>query len=374
MEIHSGMAVAAWMVFPAPLQALALLAVPLCEGWGLWLVLPAILGVMQALRVIRADRWAWASLVAGVTTMVWATAPLRALVPVAVTEAADISVWRALVAGLEGDVVVTPQTHEFHRDGDVVLQLDALIPDGTGPFPTAVVVHPGGWRGGDKSDFPEGNAWLLQRGFAVFDVQYRLEPAPNWKAAVGDVKCAIRWVKRNAERFHLRDDGLTLLGRSAGAHLVMLVAGTPGHPLLPSTCEGDDPAVKQVVAFYGPTDLVYGYHNPANLLVYDGPATLRRFLGTTPDEDRMLYELMSPVTHVTPRMPRTLLFHGAADQYVRVRQMELMVERLKTMRVEHRAVVLPHAQHGFDFAVRGLGWQLASEVMGQFLDVARDGG
>ena len=35
-------------------------------------------------------------------------------------------------------------------------------------------------------------------GFAVFDIQYRLAPQPNWRTATGDVKCAIGWVKRHA--------------------------------------------------------------------------------------------------------------------------------------------------------------------------------
>jgi alpha-L-fucosidase 2 len=39
---------------------------------------------------------------------------------------------------------------EFAKVGDVSLKMDVWIPDGAGPFPTAILVHGGGWQQGDK--------------------------------------------------------------------------------------------------------------------------------------------------------------------------------------------------------------------------------
>jgi len=56
----------------------------------------------------------------------------------------------------------------------VRLTLDAHVPDGAGPFPTAILVHGGGWVAGDKQEYinylfrP-----LTDAGFAWFSINYR---------------------------------------------------------------------------------------------------------------------------------------------------------------------------------------------------------
>jgi acetyl esterase/lipase len=33
-----------------------------------------------------------------------------------------------------------------------------------------IVVHGGGWRSGERSDFPSWDAWLADEGYVVFDI------------------------------------------------------------------------------------------------------------------------------------------------------------------------------------------------------------
>ena len=62
--------------------------------------------------------------------------------------------WR-LLAGLLVAAVASPS--ETRRDvvygegGGERLQLDAHVPEGAGPFPVLILVHGGGWTGGDKA-------------------------------------------------------------------------------------------------------------------------------------------------------------------------------------------------------------------------------
>ena len=42
------------------------------------------------------------------------------------------------------------QDVEYGRAGDEVLQMDAWIPNGPGPFPAAIIVHGGAWVAGDR--------------------------------------------------------------------------------------------------------------------------------------------------------------------------------------------------------------------------------
>lgn len=122
-----------------------------------------------------------------------------------------------------------------------------------------VVVHGGGWRSGNRGEFPRWNAWLADKGYVVFDIDYRLSPPPSWQDAPGDVRCAVGWVKENSGRYGVDPGRVALMGRSAGGHLALLTAYTEGTSALPAGCgvrgEQQDTSVAAVAAFYPPTDL-----------------------------------------------------------------------------------------------------------------------
>jgi acetyl esterase/lipase len=233
--------------------------------------------------------------------------------------------------------------------------------------PAVIVVHGGSWSGGDKTDFPQWDQWLAQQGFAVFDIQYRLGPQPNWQTATADVKCAIGWVKRNAAQYGVDAERIAILGRSAGGHLALLAAYTADEPSLPPSCEASDTSVRAVISLYGPADLVWGYNNPANPDVIDGPGTLRRFLGGTPETAAEAFQIASPITHVQPNTPPTLLFHGSRDQLVGQRHAELLSDQLTQANVPHHTVFIPYGQHGFDYNFYGWGSQIMQPVLLDFL-------
>jgi acetyl esterase/lipase len=262
-----------------------------------------------------------------------------------------------------------PQTHTFATVDGRPLLLDAYLPSGTasGLRPALIVVHGGSWSGGDKSDFPQWDHWLTQQGFAVFDVQYRLAPQPNWQTATGDIKCAIGWVKRHAAQYGVDPQRIALLGRSAGGHLALLAAYTPDDPALPPSCAAADTSVRAVVSLYGPADLVWGYTHQANPDVIDGPGTLRRFLGGDPQTAAAAFTTAAPISHVGSRTPPTLLLHGQRDQLVGARHAELLAERLRAANVPHRTILIPYAQHGFDYNFDGWGAQIVQPVLLQFL-------
>ena len=113
------------------------------------------------------------------------------------------------------------------------LLLDVSVPAGEGPFPVAILVHGGGWSGGDKAE-GEGGAgigvWfgpLTAAKFAWFSINYRLAPQHRWPACLDDVQTAIRWVKANAAKFNGDPARIALFGHSAGGHLVCLAATVP---------------------------------------------------------------------------------------------------------------------------------------------------
>jgi acetyl esterase/lipase len=119
---------------------------------------------------------------------------------------------------------------EYGSAGGESLRLDAWVPDGAGPFPAVILVHGGGWTGGDKSGGPRQGFMApmhepLQRaGLAWFSINYRLAPQHPYPACLDDVLTAIRWVKSHAAAYRIDPARLALAGESAGGHLVALAA------------------------------------------------------------------------------------------------------------------------------------------------------
>jgi acetyl esterase/lipase len=236
-------------------------------------------------------------------------------------------------------------------------------------YPAIIVFHEGGWSAGDKGSAPHMSAWLAAHGWAVFDAQYRLAPQPNWKTSIGDVKCAIGWVKRHARNVGIEvdPDHVTLLGRSAGGHLSMLAAYAPDHPEMPPSCDAGDTRVRSVISYYAPTDLAWGWANNTNPRVFDMRQRVSNYIGGSPAQFPERYALLNPMTHATRESPPTLLIHGGGDSYVPLAHTELMAARLMAVGAKHEVLVIPYAEHSFDFMFGGLGEQLAEHAVMQFL-------
>ena len=267
----------------------------------------------------------------------------------------------------------SPETVTYARPGGEELEADVWRPPGGGPAgeadaakgrPAVIVVHGGGWRSGERGDFPRWNAWLASKGYVVFDIDYRLSPPPSWRDAPADVRCAVGWVKENAARYGVDPERVALMGRSAGGHLALLTAYTQGSAPTPG-CDArnlHDTGVAAAVAFYPPTDL-------ARLSSLGYLGGMDRFIGGTQDAIPERYRLLSPVLRVDPRAPPTFLAHGGDDQIVPPGQSELLADRLREAGVPHRLVELPWANHTFDFLWGGWGSQITRSTLQEFLEV-----
>lgn len=109
------------------------------------------------------------------------------------------------------------------------------------PLPVVIWVHGGGWRNGDKDNRAAGHlcqTWV-SAGVVLVGLDYRLTPAVVHPAHVEDVAAGIAWVHNNIARYRGDPRRVFLLGHSAGAHLVALVATAPqylqAHDLSPKS-------------------------------------------------------------------------------------------------------------------------------------------
>ncbi|MSV49425.1 MAG: alpha/beta hydrolase fold domain-containing protein, partial [Actinobacteria bacterium] len=167
-----------------------------------------------------------------------------------------------------------PKTLSYAQRSGVepnLTSLDVYLPPGCGPAPVLMWVHGGGWRRGDKSNgMKQKVAWAESLGAALVSVNYRLttpDSGVQWPDHGQDVAAAVAWVQQNGPAEGLDTTKLTLIGHSAGAHLVAIVATDPA--LL--TTAGADPAkVSCVVALDFSFDLASA---PADKMIADAFGT-----------------------------------------------------------------------------------------------------
>jgi acetyl esterase/lipase len=252
---------------------------------------------------------------------------------------------------------IAPRSLVYSTVAGRALRLDYYEPQGVmAPAPLLIVIHGGSWQGGDSTQLAPLNSYLAGRGYAVAAINYRLAPESPFPAALEDVRAAVAFLKSQAAGLGLDAGRIALLGRSAGGQLALLAAYT-----------ADDPAIRGAIAFYAPTDMVYGYENPSNPLVIDSRGVLEAYLGGTPATAPTAYDAASPLRFVRPQTPPTLLIHGARDELVKLRQSERLAEVLAGAGRPHLLLTLPWATHGADFNLSGPFGQLSTYAVEHFL-------
>jgi acetyl esterase/lipase len=215
-----------------------------------------------------------------------------------------------------------------------------------------IYLHGGSWIGGDHESggfiIQQIGDALNQKGFLVASANYRLGPAEPWPAQIADAKCAVRFLRANAETLDIDPKEIGIWGHSAGAHLALLV-GTAGpdagwdsgpYPNQPSTVEA-------VADFAGPSDLVtLGEEEGLPGVVQDNFVSL---LGHVPPE-QVPAELKaaSPVNYVSKDDPPFLIIHGDMDPIVPLAQSQEMASALESVDVPVSFVVVKGGGHALD--------------------------
>ena len=261
-----------------------------------------------------------------------------------------------LFRGVHADSVRVTHAVPFTSAGGTPLSFEIYQPPRTGRFPVIVQIYGGAWQRGEPTSFANFAAWIASAGYVVIAIDYRHAPAAHFPAQLDDVDAALAWVRDHAAEYDGDASNVVLMGRSAGAHLALIAAYTPG-PL----------AVRGVVSYYGPTDLVDAYRNPPRPDPIHMRATQETFIGGTPDQMPKQYADASPLSYVHPGLPPTLLVYGARDNIV-----EADTARDSPNGSCRRAspvayLEIPWAGHAFDEVFGGPSSQIALYYTERFL-------
>lgn len=237
---------------------------------------------------------------------------------------------------------------EYARVGDLSLKLDLHRPAMPKP-PLIVYVHGGAWRAGSKSDVPI--AALMEEGFAIASVDYRLSTQAVFPAQVHDIKAAIRFLRASAERYQVDATSIAIVGSSAGGHLAALVGVTNGHVALEGTVGlhlEESSAVQKIVSLYGASNLQTILEQSTEFGLKMRVPALELLLGGQPGEKPELARLASPVSHVDAADPPLLLIHGDADPQMPPQQSAELAKVYEAKGLKVKLITLPGSRHGGD--------------------------
>lgn len=235
---------------------------------------------------------------------------------------------------------------EYARVGELSLKLDLHRPAVENP-PLLIYVHGGAWRAGSKKDVPIGK--LMDQGYAIASVDYRLSTQAVFPAQVHDIKAAIRFLRANADTFHVNASRIAIIGSSAGGHLAALVGVSNGSRELEGRLgehldQSSD--VQAIVSFYGASNLqtILSQSTEHGLTVRI-PA-LKLLLGDLPDKKPELAKLASPVAHLDKNDPPLLLIHGDADPQMPPQQSQELEKAYQALGLPVTLIMLPGSRHG----------------------------
>ena len=370
---------AVWIVLPAPTYFFLTYSVGAVEV-SAWIVLASLVALALAWPDARARGRGTAAFNCAAAALVLGLSPYsrfpfaaarfdremtRALGddPLRKVDAATLEKLRAhplnardLFAGIPPGSATVQRGTVVAAPGGVRLTVDIHRPGEAGTYPIVVQIYGGAWQRGSPASNGEYAAWLASRGYVVFAIDYRHAPAFHFPAQIEDVRTDLAWIRDHAAEYGGDTSRVAILGRSAGGHLAMLAAYTPG-PL----------PVRAVVSLYGGIDLVNGYNHPP----FPDPLDIRdvelKLIGGTPTQFPALYRDGTVFTYVTHKQPPTLLIYSGRDNLVEAKYGAMLRDSLAATGTTVAFLEIPWANHAFDEVLNGPSDQLAMYHTGRFL-------
>ncbi|WP_234946711.1 alpha/beta hydrolase [Thermosipho atlanticus] len=218
------------------------------------------------------------------------------------------------------------------------LWLDIYYPKSKGPYSLVFFAHGGGWISGYRKQ-PNNLSWyrfLVNNNFAVATIDYRYAYFNDIEILLDNYESALNFIVKNNKHLEIDVNNISLMGLSAGGHLSLYYALTK------------KPDVKNVVAFYSPSDLKDIWKTDSLFARFAVSVTLKRF----PKKSKEIYEKYSPINHVKKGLMPILLVHGLKDNVVPCISSVKMYKKLREYKNSAKLLLHPNGDHGFEFVLK----------------------
>lgn len=222
------------------------------------------------------------------------------------------------------------------------LTMDYYAPQGSGVHPIAIIIHGGGYHGGDSKSGSEAYVadFLAPAGYAVFSVNYRLAPKYPYPFMVQDVQRAVRFIRHNAAKWNADPNRIALVGGSAGGYLSNMVGllNAPGNPEAADPVDRESAQAQAVVSLYAQSSFEFV---PLNEDVH---RFLDPFIAKVGYKEAI--REASPITYVNKNDPPFLEILGDQDEYIPFSEATNLQTALHHVGVSCEIIRIPGGKHG----------------------------
>ena len=178
--------------------------------------------------------------------------------------------------------------------------------------PVVFYVHGGSWCGGDKYGYTMFCENIAKQGYCVVNINYRLMPKVSIKTCIADCIKAIRFFKTNNQKIFnsiklnckANFDKVFMIGDSAGAHLVSLIAGKQTFGKIKLNIK-----IRALGLYYGVFDFNGIEHDPSSIMT-----NLDAYWKSIYPSTTTLYKSISTTTYVNNDFPPTFMTSGEIDK------------------------------------------------------------
>lgn len=225
-------------------------------------------------------------------------------------------------------------------------------------LPVVVYTHGGGWAAGSRhgaanASFKTVHQALLEKGFCVVSVSYRLwkkNGTTTMRNCVIDCKDALRFLSKNSKELGVDKNKFYSFGDSAGGQISqMLLLSSP------ESLKGDEQlanySYKMVagVSWYGPCDFektsLFNHNDRKKFKDRFGPRIL---MPDTKEKDKKaLYKEMSPINYLKKNSPPMLMIQGDSDTTIPVKHAYYMQNKAKEVKAPVTVVIVKNAGHNW---------------------------
>ncbi len=201
-------------------------------------------------------------------------------------------------------------------------------PGAPGGRPCIVFFHGGGWVRGTPEQFFPQCAHLASRGMVAISAEYRISSRHGTTPieCVYDGRSAVRWIRSHAMELDVNPEHIAAGGGSAGGHVATCAAMVDGFDE-----PGEDTTVRcrpDALALFNP--------------VLD---TSQEAVSSDSMQGRGID--LSPLHHVLPGLPPTIIFHGDNDKTVPVAHVRRFAQAMRGAGNDCELRVFPGKGHGF---------------------------
>ncbi|MEO5782362.1 MAG: alpha/beta hydrolase [Ginsengibacter sp.] len=255
----------------------------------------------------------------------------------------------------------------YGRKDGMALTMFMLAPKEHANGKAIISVVSGNWNSSYAyaSSFVKSAKIYVDRGYTVFTVIHGSQPRYAIPNEIADIKRAIRFIRYNANNYHIDGGHLGITGASSGGHLSLMVGLSDDKidSVSKDPVDHVSSRVQAVAVFFPPTDFLNWGQQQMNLsnfqaaLAVSGVAgafdfkvwndTVKLYQSANPEMRLEISKQISPIYFVTPDDPPVLIIHGDADKTVPIQQSETIIKKLKEANVPTDFIIKNGGGHGW---------------------------